>query len=208
MKHLALTEKDRAIAAMLKRARVLEHVDGQRFDRGGVALVYCGDCDQSPEYLDHFHRTICASQAISGFPRVHQVTRNGGAIRFCRNSPANKRGRTTYLDCIDELAETCDMKEISQIALTIHAPCGKCRACGINYYQATQLLMQAKVDIKADLPRALQKMRKTETAPRISVACFCPINWGEGNLTYFSSRQKYLRWIGANREEIKAVLAA
>lgn len=202
-----LSEKDRMFALMMKRAGILEHVNGHQFDRGGVALVYCGDCDLAPEYYDHLCRTIAVAHDITGYPRVHSITRNGGAIRFCRKSPANKPDRTTYLDGVDEIAETCKMKEVSQVATLIHAPCGKCEACNIGLHEAVRLQIEAKKNLKADVPRVILAMTRSKCLPRISIACFCSINWGQGSLTYYISYNKWMGWADKNADAINKIYA-
>jgi len=181
----SISEEDLRVIRSLRTAGVLDDVEPHLLNQqNGAVVVVCADGDQS---YDIFTNHARMQDAHRSDPRIHYITRNGGALRLAPYSPANKHGRTTQLDLLDEIAETLPMKGIETVALYIHAPCGKAATSAISFALSIELLFEAKRILKANVPG-------------VRVSCFSHVDYGPNfielgktkqRLTYFASRTKW-----------------
>lgn len=189
----------------LRSASVLCDVDGHRLDpdKAGVSLVTCGDCDRTPENEMFLRRAFDHS-------RLHEHKLNGAPFRIAENSPLNTRlglRLPTDLDLLWDIAEGCFLKHTSSVVVCGHDPCGK--AEGIPFEDKIDLLMEAKLRIKREVPRMMRAILRekqglppipleqmpSEELPQVKVAVFMHCDYrqdGEERMrTYFVSRMAW-----------------
>jgi hypothetical protein len=176
-----LSESDYRLIREWREFGVLQDVDDHRLDqREGVILITCSDGDR---FCDIFAKQVRMVEGQCKDPRIHTFAWNGGILRIAPGSPANKPGRTTDEDLLDEVADARAMKGINLVAGYSHIPCGKAGACKISPEQVIRLHIAAKRRIK-ELNRG------------IKVANFCHIDYGNGSKrTYFLSRCSWEEWV-------------
>src|SRR3989344_2284016 len=145
---LRLSEEDRKSVLELRKFNILTDVKGHLLDqRKGMMLISCADGDQFDDIYSH---KAMLQEKHYGTKRIHSFSWNGGCTRLVPNSPANKPGRGTHRDFLDEIRDARAMKAIDTIALDNHAPCGKACACGLSFVQTLDLQMSAKTKIKVE----------------------------------------------------------
>lgn len=186
---LELSKDDLSVIRSMRQGkresdRVLQKVRGKKMDPAGVILITCSDCDQFPDIF--IHKTKVLKRCGCKNPRIHTFAWNGGALRLIPDSPANRRGRSFAIDLMDEIRDAMEMKELKNIALYIHSPCGKALSVKLNFYQTLVVLLQAKQRLENKIPEA-------------DVACFCQVYYGRGKRnTYFVSRENFGKWNSQN----------
>lgn len=173
-----MSEKDKAAIEALRNEGILLDVEAYRLDqKNGVILISCADGDQM---CDIFAHQVKAQIGQCKDPRIHTFGWNGGALRLAPKSRANKPGRSTAKDLLEDVRDARRMKNINTIALYVHAPCGKANACDISVIETLNLLMAAKEQIKKE-------------NDGVKVACFFHVDYAnEKKRTYFISRHKWL----------------
>ena len=191
MNKLELPPFDRLVIRSMREHEALVNLDGHRLDPQGIVLITCADCD---EFSDIYGHKAELFQSNGHAPRIHPLSRNGGALMLVPQSPAIKRGRSTATDLLEEIQEACAWKKIRTVTPYIHAPCGKAVVSKINFISQMTLLFQGKQLLKNRLPG-------------ISVACFCQIDYGNSKRTYFASREKYSSWLVECQKELEAATA-
>jgi hypothetical protein len=180
-----LSDNDTLTILRLRDQNVLKEVGPHLIDQSqGAILVSCADGDQIPDIFT-YHAEMQNGHRKD--PRIHMFGWNGGALRLAPDSPANKVGHTTQLDLLQDIGDALHMKQMSVVALYVHAPCGKAKASGISVYDTVRLLFAAKDTVKIAFPD-------------IKVACFCHVDFGPNferfgkkrrKLTYFASRDAF-----------------
>ncbi len=162
----------------MRKTGVLCDTDGHLLDQSkGVILVTCADGDR---FYDIFSEQVKMNGGRD--PRIHTFGWNGGALRIARNSPTNEPGHTTDVDCLRDVLDAMAMKDITTVALYVHAPCGKAAAHDLSFESVITLLIGAKRRIK-------------EAAREACVACFCHVHYPDGrNRSYFVSREAWEKW--------------
>lgn len=182
---LDLTKEDFALIGLYRQTGVFQRVDSYRLDqREGAVVVSCADADR---FFDIFMNHAEMQRVHRDEPRIHWLTRNGGALRLAPQCPLNRPGRSTQADFLDEIEETLPMKRIGVIALYGHAPCGKACAHEVSIPETVSLLVAAKNAVRERFPTA-------------QVCCFYHVDYGpdfaqlgkdKRQLTYFVDREKW-----------------
>lgn len=185
MERIRLSEKDLNMIRKLRDFGVLDNVNGHSLSqKNGVIMISCADGHQM---YDIFGHQLKMQEGYCQDPCIHTIAWNGGALRIPKNSPANKEGRTTHLDVLDDIRDSIAIKDIRTIALYVHAPCGKAQACGIDFLETIRLLMIAKKRLKNKIDD-------------VHVACFIHIDFNNHKKrTYFISKHKWIEWQEKNR---------
>jgi len=191
MDKLELPPFDRLVIRSMREHKVLVNLDGHRLDSQGIVLITCADCDEFPDIYEHKTQLFRSSGHT---PRIHALSRNGGALMLVPKSPAVKRGRSTATDLLEEIEEACAFKAMKTVGPYIHAPCGKAAKSKISFLSQMAYLFQGKELLEKRLPG-------------ISVACFCHIDYGNCKRTYFASLEKYSDWLRECQKEFEAVTA-
>lgn len=194
---VALNEK---IIAVLRWDGVIQDLKGHLIS-GPVAVVKCSDGQQSLDILlkhadAQKKNPVKRKLSPCEYANVHVFAGHGGALRIPRNSPINKRGRTTDIDLMDQIKEAYGMG-YKKIVLYTHAPCKKATSQGLNIVDIIDLLIQAKYRLKSKIKG-------------ISVACFLHVDYQQDNSkrkrTYFISKELYLLWRKNNRTKLEHFL--
>lgn len=136
----------------LRAAGVFQDIktDQMSASRRFVAIA-CADGDRTPELMD-FHRTCCGDRESLCF---HAPARNGGGLVLAPSSPlANRRGLPHGLCCMDELIESCTIKDTRTVVLYGHFPCGAAAAYDIPVARALDYLVEAKDNVRDKIPGA------------------------------------------------------
>jgi hypothetical protein len=170
-----------------EKTAVLFDVAGHELDlKQGFVMVFCGDCDRATDKL-RFKERLFEKEGKK--PRIHRLALNGGALLIPSESPlggAQIRSQVFF----EDVEEACALKGLRAVALYAHLPCGKAASRGLCLWETMELLMRAKMGIKAHF------LAKGIT---ITVACFVHIDKGsdpEGNdrfNTYFASRNAWMK---------------
>lgn len=180
-----LSDGDVATIKMYRKAGVLQEVKSHLLDQtDGAVVVTCADGDRS---YDIFMNHAEMQRTHREDPRIHWLTRNGGALRLAPDSPLNIPGRSTQIDFLEEIGEALSLKGIKVVALYAHAPCGKAGAHGLSLPQTLSVLMAAKSVVR-------------ESFPGIIVRCFYHVDFGPAyakfgkssqQLTYFLNKEMW-----------------
>lgn len=180
MERIRLSERDLEMIRELRDFGVLDNVNGHSLSqKNGVIMISCADGHQM---YDIFGHQLKMQEGHCQDPCIHTLAWNGGALRIPKNSPANKNGRTTHLDVLDDIRDSIAIKNIHTIALYVHAPCGKAQACGIDFLETIRLLIIAKAKLKNEIDN-------------VHVACFVHIDFNNHKKrTYFISKHKWIEW--------------
>lgn len=146
-----LPEKEYADILACRRLGILKDViDNDLKASNGVVMVVCPDCDR---FFDKFNykASLLALKGSKDDPRVHPLSTHAGALRLIPpemnltlNLPLNNPTRTRDLDLIDEIREALTLKNIYEVALYMHWPCGKASACNISLLKAFEILSASK----------------------------------------------------------------
>lgn len=180
MERIRLPEKDLKTIREMRNFGVLDNVKGHLLNqKNGVIMISCADGHQM---YDIFSHQLKMQEGYCHDPCIHTLAWNGGALRIPKESPANKKDRTTHLDVLDDIRDSIKIKSIDTVALYVHAPCGKAQACGIDFLEMIHLLINAKIRLK-------------NKVNNLHVACFMHIDFNNHKKrTYFISRHKWIEW--------------
>lgn len=181
---LRLSEKDCGVIRELRSEGVFEDMDSHKLvPDHKVVVVTCADGHQFQDLATHLFQKMTPGESC-----IHVFSWNGGPLRLIEKSPANKRGRSTAKDFLEEIRDARETKNINTVALYIHFPCAKALVSGIEFLQSIQILFAAKKVLK-------QRLRN------IKVACFCHVDYGTAKRTYFTSSTKFARWYSQNHQK-------
>lgn len=188
-----LPEKEyRDILSFRKFGILKDVVDHDLNTSNGVVMVVCPDCDR---FFDKFNykASLLALKGSKDDPRVHPLSTHAGALRLIPpdmnltlNPPLNNPMRTRDLDLIDEIREALALKNIYEVALYMHWPCGKASACNINLGKAFEILGASK----RRFMEAVSQVKVPHFA-KVNVVTYCHIDYcqfEEGKKrTYFAN---------------------
>jgi hypothetical protein len=187
-----LSKSDAAAIKLYVEASVLCSVEPHLIDQtDGAIVVTCADGDRSYDIFMH-HAEM--QRLHRPDPRIHWISRNGGALRLAPDSPLNKPGHSTQIDCLDDIGEAIMLKGMKVIVLYGHAPCGKAGHHGLSLHETLRLLISAKRVV-------------LEHFPDLVARCFYHVDFGpdyealgrrKQQLTYFLNREAW----EANAERI------
>ncbi len=144
--------------------RIQDWIDGgllRNVDQGilngrckeGSIVLLCGDGDKS---FDKIFKHLIEKLGLS--KRVHLEAVNGGAFRLIEDAPIPNNQRI-HQQLLAELHQSRELKQISNLLLYAHYPCGMAIASGIDLsqtieytLQASQLLVRTGWDAKSIVP--------------------------------------------------------
>lgn len=183
---MELDMRELGIIKRMAQAGLLRPVDPRRLVSKGAMLVFCGDCDESPELLQYLRRLT-----KKRFPRFHHHGWNGGPLRLHKAFPGNFPGGGDHAFCLRELKFTALKKKgIKSAKLVIHFPCGMVRESKITAERAFELLYEIKSLIKKTLE---------PLTPGIKVALFCLFKYDKRKKrVYYFCDQDFPAWLAMN----------
>lgn len=109
-----------------------------------VIEVTCPDCHQRKGWRDYLERF---------FTLRHPLMLNGGAVLIPEDSPLNIDGEEGRV-FIRHIKKTIDLKKITVIILSVHAPCGVVREISMPMDQKLEFLLKAADRVRAAIPNA------------------------------------------------------
>ncbi len=172
IKHLY--PQDYAQIRNFRKIGVLRDVEEQELDlENGLVMVTCADGDRFFDAFNYKAKLLKTSEIVNK-PRIHVLTRNGGALRLINNIcpeygdnltlAINEPGSTMANDLLFEIKESLSLKRMKQVALYIHMPCGKATSHNIFPAQALHGL-------------ALANRRIIFHIPKIKVTTYCHVDY-------------------------------
>lgn len=158
-----LSTTDREIIGDLRAKGVLVDVGPEQFDDDGTVLVGCADGDQMVNMFN-FHQE--GYRRAGRKPRIHPLTKHGGALVLPDESPLNKVAeraqrflgtKATAIQWQDEvllwdISEGARLKKMRALALYAHAPCGAATDSGLSVRDEIALLVKAAERSSAYFP--------------------------------------------------------
>lgn len=180
-----ISEKEAGQIRSFRSMNILLEIEGHRLPQDkGVILVTCADGDQFGDLYTH-QKWVNGSSPPEARERIHTLGWNGGALRIPHQSPVNQAGRTTDLDCIQDILEASKLKGIRTVALYAHAPCGKAHAHDVDLMGVLSLLAGAKARLKSE-------------APSLTVATFFHVRYPDGKArSYYFDCGAWGRYLAA-----------
>ncbi|MFA6447396.1 MAG: hypothetical protein WCW31_04035 [Patescibacteria group bacterium] len=172
----ALSAEDRRTYDYLLSRKILKRVLPDKIPpeqaRKGMIAVFCPDGDQ---FADVFGNIAEVCLQHMPWPRIHALTRMGGALVIPDNNPLSRGQYGAQL--VEDIFLSHSLKDIETIALYAHAPCGAAKMAKLNLAQVLDLLTRAKLQMKDEIKRLKLPL---------NVICFVHIDRGdEGKRTYF-----------------------
>lgn len=189
-----LDAENRRLIAEMREKNVLGDLDPKQIDVSrGVMLVCCADGDQLDEVFDHMRDT---SRSAGHKPRIHTLTGHGGALHLsphCEPYPGIDVRELKNL----EIEEGRHLKDIHTIVLSVHAPCGKAAAMGLNLVDLIGHMMAAKSEIKS-------------RHHGVRVLCMIHVDYGDRKRSYTISRIDWARYRanGASEDHPRSLSAS
>lgn len=173
-----LSAEDRRTYDYLLYRKILKRVLPDRIPpeqaRKGMIITCCPDGDQFADTIGQISE-VCLQHMP--WPRIHTLTRMGGALVIPDNTPMSRGQYGAQL--VEDIFMSHRIKDIETVVLYAHAPCGAAMQANLNLAQVLELLTRAKLHMKHEIKRSKLPL---------SVICFVHIDHGgEGKRkhTYF-----------------------
>lgn len=170
-----LTVADKQSAAYLRKLGVLKDVVPNRIPEemasNGFILNCCADGDEFHDLHTHLAE-VCLEHRDT--PRIHVLSRMGGALVIPPSSPLYREGYAK--DLVDDILASYRIKGINFVALYAHAPCGAATLANITLAEELEILAEAKTELKRIAHSA---------GIELKVACLFHIDRGDSKRTYF-----------------------
>jgi hypothetical protein len=153
-----------------------------------TVLVPCADCDQFPEFYDHF----CG---VTGGRRHQSLSLNGGPLLLSPLSPI-ELARIDGEVLLRHIKRAAEMKGIRAVALCSHVPCGAAYGAQLDFFETMRLLVEGKL-----------WLRKQLCMPELKILCFCHADFNSSGKqkkrTYAVDRKVMTTFLKAKGREVR-----
>lgn len=188
---------DNEMFQTLRAAGVLQPLKDHLLEKKAV-IITCSDGHQMPDLFNHHLNTTCALHNLDEC-LLHTIALNGGALLIPCDSPLiDKRDREDRV-IMRHLRKALELKStpeapIEQIVLYAHGPCGAAGLAALNLTEVLMLLMKAKLRLRKAFPEVE------------NISCFFHYDNSATKRTYFVSKEDWIEWINASRNEALALI--
>lgn len=141
---MPISSEEQTLFEAYRRWRILEHIDNARLP-SSVIMVICGDGDHVSDKFG-YQEQLCRWKEET--PRIHLIAMNGGALLIPGASPLCEDGAVMRR----HIAKARVLKNINDVVLYVHAPCGVAREFGLGFEDIVGWLMAAKRRLKSEHP--------------------------------------------------------
>lgn len=114
-----------------------------------VLIVMCADGHQLIDKLGQ-HVLSCSKHCLDGDMVFHLLTDHGGAAVIPLDSPMGAGGDSERL--VRKIGEGLRLKDLKNVALYVHVPCGAAAVHDVSFIQLLSLLAKAKRELRDAYP--------------------------------------------------------